>query len=74
MDQFGFEEWLSGLKGLTAAQRGRAFRELALAEAAESGYDVGGVDLAARPMALVENGSEGTVASGPGGRSSSRAR
>jgi hypothetical protein len=35
---------------------------------------VGGVDLAARPTALVENGSEGTVASGPGGPSSSRAR
>ena len=74
MDQFGFEEWLSGLKGLTAAQRGRVFRKLALAEAAESGDDVGGVDLAAGPTALVENGSEGTVASGPGGRSSSRAR
>ena len=74
MDQFGFEEWLSGLNGLTAAQRGRVFRELALAEAAESGDEVGGVDLAARPAALVENGTEGTVASGLGGRSSSRAR
>jgi hypothetical protein len=39
MDRFGFEEWLSGLKGLTAAQRGRVFRKLALAEAAESGDD-----------------------------------
>jgi len=39
MECFDFDTWLSAVRSLTAAQRGRVFRELALAEAAEPSDD-----------------------------------
>lgn len=52
MDQACFDAWLEGIRSLTVEQRGLGFRELALAEAEESGPAVwGSPDASARPVA-----------------------
>ncbi len=53
MEHSDFDAWLSAISALTAAQRGRVFRELALAEAADEGAE--GSDLAG-PSARIEEG------------------
>jgi len=55
MQSSDFEAWLSAIRSLTAAQRGLAFCELALAEAADLSEDVGEPsDSASVPGAVAE--------------------
>src|SRR5271169_7083500 len=56
MDSSDFETWLSAVRSLTAAQRGRAFRELTLAEAADFSDDEDS-DLACAPATIAETES-----------------
>src|SRR5271165_812936 len=68
MDSSDFETWLSAVRSLTAAQRGRAFRELTLAEAADFSDDEDS-DLACAPATIAETESrkEPTATNSPAG-------
>ena len=68
MDSSDFETWLSAVQSLTAAQRGHAFRELTLAEAADFSDDED-FDLACAPATIAEAESrkEPTATSSPAG-------